>query len=104
MTAPKDSADFNLLLEQRTRELQASEARFRSVINRNVDGIIIIDKGGIVRFLNPAAELLFGRKADYLLGEMFGFPLVAGETTEIDIIRRNDRTATVEMRVAEMRI
>jgi PAS domain S-box-containing protein len=103
MVAQKDDIDIRKLLDQRTRELQASEARFRNAINRNADGIIIVDAEGIVRFINPATETLFGRKAEYLLGELFGFPLVAGEITEIDIIRRNNDTGVFEMRVAEMR-
>ena len=70
------------LLEQRTRELEASEARFRNVISKIADGIIIVDREGIVRFINPAAESLFDRRAEELIGTVFGFPLVAGETTE----------------------
>ena len=54
-----------------------------------------------MRFVNPAAESLFGRKAEKLLGEPFGFPVVTGETTEIDIVRRGGETATAEMRVVE---
>src|SRR5262249_41783310 len=52
--------------------------------------------------INPAAESLFDRKASELLGEMFGFPLVAGETTEIDLIRRGGASVVAEMRVVEI--
>ncbi|HET9531202.1 MAG TPA: PAS domain-containing sensor histidine kinase [Blastocatellia bacterium] len=89
------------LLEQRTRELEASEARFRNVISKIADGIIITDREGIVRFINPAAESLFDRTAEELIGTVFGFPVVAGETTEIDILRRGGQTVVAEMRVVE---
>ncbi|MEW6734436.1 MAG: PAS domain S-box protein [Acidobacteriota bacterium] len=88
-------------LERRTQELQTSEARFRNIIARNADGIIIVDRQGVLRFINPAAEVLFSRKAEALMGTMFGFPLVAGEITELDILRTDGRIAVAEMRVVE---
>ncbi|MBI1926090.1 diguanylate cyclase [Candidatus Poribacteria bacterium] len=89
-------------LQKYTRELKASEACFRHIIEKNVDGIVIVNQEGIIRFVNPAAEALFGRKAGELVGEMFGFPMTVGETTEIDIIRRHGGTAAAEMRLAEI--
>ncbi len=67
--------------------LEASETRFRNVIEHNADGILIVDHHGIVRFVNAAAERLLTRKKKNLIGEPFGFPLVAGDTTELDIFR-----------------
>jgi signal transduction histidine kinase len=89
------------LLEQRTRELQSCETRLRNLITRNADGIIIVDNKGIVRFVNPAAEALFNHRAANLLGSLFGFPLVAGETTELDVLRAGGEAAVAEMRVVE---
>lgn len=89
-------------LAQSTRDLQSSEARFYKLVEKIADSIIVVNDKGIVRFVNPAAELLFDRKAEDFLGEMFGFPVVLGETTELDIIRRHGGTAVAEMRVAEI--
>ncbi len=75
-------------LQRYTRELQTSGVRFRQIIEKNADGILIVNQDGIIRFVNPAAEALFGRQAEALVGEWFGFPVTAGETTEIDIVRR----------------
>jgi len=63
--------------------------------------MLIVNKRGIVRFANPAAEALFERRAEELLGKELGFPVVAGETAELDIIRRGKETAVAEMRVVE---
>jgi PAS domain S-box-containing protein len=82
--------------------LQSSEAYLRKIIEKNADCIIIVDRNGVVCFVNPAAEALFGRKAEELIGELFGFPLTAGEVTEIDIIRRDGGTRMAEVRVVEM--
>lgn len=79
-------------------QLERSEARFRDVIERNADAIVVVDHGGSIRFANPAAERLFGTSQDALLGATFGFPLVAGETTEVDLPRGGSP------RVAEMRV
>ena len=96
-----DITSLRQLLEQCTLEMEAWEARFNNIIVKNADGIIIVDRAGIVRFANPAAESIFGRKAEEFVGQMFGFPIVAGETTDIDIIRRQGEIAIVEMRVTE---
>ncbi len=81
--------------------LRASEARFRLLIAKNVDGVVVVDQDGIIQFVNPAAEVLFARTAADLVGQLFGFPMVAGETTELDIVRRADDIAVAEMRVVE---
>ncbi len=87
--------------EQCRADLRACEARFRSIIEKNADGIIIVDQDGWVQFVNPAAEALFTRSADALLGEPFGFPCIVGETAELDIIRRAGEITVAEMRVVE---
>lgn len=89
-------------LDYSTRELQSSETRFYKLVEKSADGIIVVNQDGMVRFVNPAAEALFDRKAADFLGEMFGFPVVIGETTELDIIRRHGSAAVAEMRVAEI--
>ena len=87
--------------EQRLRQAQESEARLHHLIEHNADGILIVNRSGIVRFVNPAAEALLGRKAEELLGEVFGFPVVTGETTELDILQPGGKTAVAEVRVVE---
>jgi len=63
-------------------------ASLRAIIERLPDGIVIVDRDGNMRFVNPAAERLFDRTAAELVGTAFGFPLLAGETTEIEIVQR----------------
>ncbi len=85
-------------------ELEQSEARFRSIFQRTADGIVILGEDGTVLFVNPAAERLFGRPADRLVGEPFGFPAVTGETTEIDLLNADvdgGHGAVAELRVSD---
>jgi len=88
-------------LEQRTREWQALLYSLDNIIQKNPEGIIIVDRPGVVRFVNPAAESLLRRKSEELIGEMFGFP-VTSEKTELDIIHGGREATTVEMHVVEM--
>ncbi len=54
-------------LKKTKAELKASEERFKNIIEKNADGIIVIDGDGIVHFINPASEALFGlEKKRYL--------------------------------------
>src|SRR6195256_519451 len=74
----------------------------RAIIERLPDGIVIVDVHGTIRFANPAAERLFDRRAEDLVGTSFGFPVVVGETTEIDIVQRGGGDVVyAELRVVE---
>ena len=96
------SLHYAITRKQTDQELRSSEANFRSVIVGNTDGIIIVDRQGVVKFVNPAAETILDRTARELVGETFGFPAVTGETTEINIISRSGSVAWVEMRLVEI--
>jgi len=62
----------------------------------------VVDSHGMIRFANPAAERLFDRSAEDLVGTSFGFPVVVGETTEIDIVQRGGGGVVyAELRVVE---
>jgi PAS domain S-box-containing protein len=87
------------LMEQQALELRASEARFHNIVTISSDGIVIVDGVGAICFVNPAAESLFSRNAKELLGEQFGFPIVAGKTTELDIVHKGKKQAIVELQV-----
>ena len=82
-------------------ELQASRASFHNIVERSTDGIVVLDNTGVVHFVNSIAKSLFGRKAEELIGEHFGLPIVAGEMTEIDIIRKGGEIGTGEIRAVE---
>ncbi len=114
-------------MEQLKQDLKASESRFRNAIEKNADGIAIVNKRGLVSFANPSAEALFNCKAEELLGKEFFGTLVVegsacdiemdtdiipqvGETeaagirvvqTEVQVIRKHKANAVVEMRVVE---
>ena len=77
---------------------QVAEQSLLAVIRENVDGMLVIDRAGVVVFANPAAERLLGHAAQALAGTQLGFPLVPGESSEIDVIA-GPTPRTAEMRV-----
>jgi diguanylate cyclase (GGDEF)-like protein len=69
-----------------------------AVIDHNVDGMLVIDRGGVILLANRAAEHLLGRPATSLRGTPFGAPLVLENATEIDVVAAG-KGRTAEMRV-----
>ncbi len=80
-------------------QLEASQSSFRSLVKKNVDGILVVDGTGRVQFFNPAIKTIFGGH-EVNIGDEFGFPVASGETTELDIVP----TGRAEKRIVEMRV
>lgn len=89
-------------LKQQSQALLHSESRFQTMIEHNVDGIVIVDEAGIVRFVNPAAEALFDRPADELLDQPFDFPVAVDKTVRLNLTTGTGEPAVVEMRATEI--
>ncbi|NJP05762.1 MAG: PAS domain-containing protein [Chloroflexaceae bacterium] len=85
-----------------SHELQNSERRFLNLITQNADGVIVIDPQGVIQFCNPAAEQLLARNANALIGQIFGYPVVGGETAEMDIVRPDGEEVVSEMRIVDI--
>ena len=91
------------MLEEYKRALAASEARFRNLIEKTADGVIVVSADGVIRYVNPAAEALLGRCPGELIGALFGRPLTAGETAEIELCSAPCRSKS-SFPIAEMRV
>jgi len=93
-----DPQDKILRLE---RALHASHERFRNLIVNNADGMVVVGTDGMVRFMNPAAETLFGCKCGDCTGISFGIPITTCDRTEVDLPRAARPGTIAEMHVAE---
>lgn len=80
----------------------SSGGKFRQLVSLIADGIVVVDNHGKIRLVNPAAEELLGRPGRDLVGRYFGFPLVTGDATEIEIVRPDREVVVVELRCAEL--
>lgn len=94
-----EGAHEDALVASLRRKLAASEARFHNVVANSPDGNVVIDSDGIIRYVNAAAESIFGYDRTRLIGEVFGFPTVAGDVVEIEIIKPGGKPVLAEMRV-----
>ncbi len=83
------------------KELVSSETRFQNIITLNSIPILIVSQNGIIRFANPAAEFLFHKSKEKLIGQPFGYPMLCEEVAEIIIPVRNSISLIVEMRVVD---
>jgi len=70
-----DSIRGALARQQAKESLCRSEAKFRAIIENNRDAILIIDKQGLIHFINPAGEKLYQAPAGSLLGKNFCAPV-----------------------------
>jgi two-component system cell cycle response regulator len=64
------------------------------------DAMVITDDVGEIRYINPAAELLFGKTCDQMVGQLIEYPLNLGATQEVKVVRPNEDKRVVEMQVA----
>jgi PAS domain-containing protein len=81
--------------------LIASEKSLSAILEMNADGIVIVDTEGLVLYVNPAAEKLFGKKEEELLGFPFGFPILSNESKDI-VIRQGNTLLDVALRVVQV--
>ena len=81
----------------------ATRSLFYSIVQHATDGILVVDLDGYVIYSNPAALALFQCGHEDFHGQMFGFPIVANQSAEIDIVRHEGAMAVAEMRVSEGR-
>lgn len=81
---------------------RAQKDFFDNIIQKNVDGVIIVDIRGDICFVNPACEHIFDRKKEELLGIAFGFFLTRDAEEEIQITRKNGEIRIIEAYTAEI--
>lgn len=82
-------------------KLLASEQRFRRLVERDPNGVIVVDASGVIQLINTCAiKLLHGNK-ESLSGQKFDYPLLSGETRDIEIPVSDLNSITLQMQVEE---
>jgi signal transduction histidine kinase len=80
-------------------QIHSLERQSSTIFQSSGDGLVVVGMDGRIRFTNPAAEQLFQRSNEQLVGSPFEYPLIQGETREITIRGHNTKTTPVEIRV-----
>lgn len=78
--------------------LRESEKQLRRTIEHSAYGIVVCDRAGKIRFFNGAAQKIFGRSQEQLLGFHLGMPLSAQQKCELSILRQDGTVCIAEMR------
>lgn len=84
---------------QTEENLRLSERRFRTILDSNADGIIIIDEEKTIKFLNRACEEILCRKASHLLFAKCDFIQSLVPRMEIEMFDPLGRKKIIEVRV-----
>ncbi|MDM8549705.1 response regulator [Desulfobacterales bacterium HSG2] len=109
--AEQELAELNRSLEEKVRErtaelqgtakaLEASRSGFRSVVDKNASGIMVVDEKGIIQFVNPAMQSLF-RHYELSPGNEFALLSGADGRTEVRITRSENEIGIAEMEVID---
>jgi len=77
--------------------LRRQECDLRTIVDNMADGLAIVDRQGEVIFVNQAAEKLFHRTTEQILGQSLGIPIITDGRAEIDIHRPGKPMKWVEM-------
>lgn len=89
--------------KQARRGLESSEKRFRSLIEKSFDAIVLIDAASKISYASPSVQQLLGYKPDELVGTV-GFDLVAPEDRDLTkkelakLVLKPGGTVTIEYR------
>ena len=81
--------------------LRRSEQSFRHSLESSPDGTVVVDCHGRVVFANTAATRILGRPQHLLQGTPFGYPMISGRNTELEVVNADGRRAIVEMRLTQ---
>lgn len=91
----KLSGDYRHALDDVSRV----QANFRTLMETTGDAVVVVDGEGLVRYTNPAAEVLFGRDASSLMHRPFVFSVDEEGAREVTILRPDGLRLVGDMRV-----
>jgi PAS domain S-box-containing protein len=87
----------NAELAGANKVLGVMQQNMQTVIKHSTDGLLIVDDNKIVLFMNLAAEVILGRRAQDLLGEPFGLPLTTDKPSEIQLVAADGSVTIAEV-------
>ncbi|MBM4453909.1 MAG: PAS domain S-box protein, partial [Chloroflexi bacterium] len=95
------AAQLEQKVEERTRELQASEEKYRDLVEELPDVVFSVDQNGAMTYLSPAVESMTGYSVSELMGRTFADFLHPDDLTPA--LENFMRTLSGETVVGELR-
>jgi diguanylate cyclase (GGDEF)-like protein/PAS domain S-box-containing protein len=83
--------------------LRQSESRLQQIVNGTADGILVLNRDGVVLFSNTAAAVLFGHPTEDLVGLDMRLPRIITDTHETQVMVKTDRgldSRNIEMKLS----
>lgn len=89
-----DMREINRLMhkeKEASRELKASEEILYNIVEMSLEGVLVRNKKGMIRFANKTAEVFLGCKREVLLNSEVNFRVLSESDTmaEVEIFRRD---------------
>ena len=81
-------------------ERRRGEVRLRKIVEATAAPLLLVDPGGTIVFVNPAAAALFGRPAAALQGSPLGLPVSDARPAEVQIPQPDGTRRAAEMQFA----
>jgi len=88
-------------LDDLSKELQASEARFRKIIENDPHAMLIADGDYRIRMVNSAAALVFGRSPEEMIGEELKVGFIPGKSREVEIFNSGREKYVAQVHAVE---
>lgn len=101
-------SELKSIVKEIVRRRNAENARqrrdkdFQAIVSKNVDAMVVLDRDGVIQYVNPAATKLFNLAEAELTGRVIGFPIVLQEPVDMYILRQYREFVAVEMRMVEV--
>ncbi len=103
--APEDESEVGELgglVNRLSRRYQRNLNEVKSLVEYSETGMLVVDATGTIVFANPAVTRLMNRPMSRLLGSELGLPMVAAQSTEIEIHRGGGHLGVAELSSSEI--
>ncbi len=88
---------YSLERSKLKQQLISGEERMKILIEQNRDGILIVDRSQIVRYMNQASVNILPKACQPVVGEEFEFDLLPGQNIEKKIVCGNGEERIITM-------
>ena len=93
----EEAGEVKTLLEESARDSGSCRACVRKILERSGQGIIIMDSGSVIIYLNPAAAAMLGSTVAALTGKPYEVPPLSDEKRELSLSSPAGRMVEVEI-------
>jgi len=78
-------------------KLSINESDVKSIFINSIDSILVVDKYGVILYVNKPGLNLLNRTENRLLGQEFGYPIKNNMASQIDLVHKDGSIKIVEM-------